>query len=79
LRATGRRRGASSVQVPRRNRGVTVISERFIKRAHELGLQVHVWVVDDETSARDLLEMGVDGLIADRIDVLRNALDGLSK
>jgi glycerophosphoryl diester phosphodiesterase len=79
LRATGRRRGASSVQVPVRNRGVTVISERFVRRAHELGLQVHVWVVDDETSARDLLELGVDGLIADRIDVLRMVLDEIQR
>jgi glycerophosphoryl diester phosphodiesterase len=78
-RATGRRRGASSVQVPLRNRGVTVISDRFIRRAHELGLEVHVWVVDDETSARDLLEMGADGLIADRIDVLRNVLDDMAQ
>ena len=79
VRATGRRRGASSVQVPLRNRGVTVISPRFVRRAHELGLQVHVWVVDDETSARDLLEMGVDGLIADRIDVLRVVLDEIEQ
>jgi len=70
VRSTGRRRGASSVQVPRRSRGVRVISERFVARAHQAGLQVHVWTIDDEQTVRELLDLGVDGLITDRIDVL---------
>ena len=74
VRLTGRRRGASSVQVPRRSRGVRVISERFVARAHEAGLQVHVWTIDDEQTIRALLDLGVDGLISDRIDVLADVL-----
>jgi len=66
------------VQVPRRSRGVTVISERFVSRAHDLGLQVHVWTVDDEASVRTLLDLGVDGLITDRIDVIRDVLDEIA-
>jgi glycerophosphoryl diester phosphodiesterase len=79
LRATGRRRGASSVQVPRRSRGFRVISERFVARAHEAGLQVHVWTIDDEETIRGLLELGVDGLISDRIDVLADVLARLDE
>ena len=60
---------------PVRSRGVRVVSARFVARAHELGLQVHVWTVDDEVSIRALLDLGVDGLITDRIDVLRDVLD----
>ncbi len=74
LQATGRRRGATSVQVPRRSRGLTVVTPRFVARAHALGLQVHVWTVDDDVSIRAVLELGVDGVISDRIDVLRDAL-----
>jgi glycerophosphoryl diester phosphodiesterase len=79
LRATGRRRGASSVQVPRRSRGVRVVSERFVTRAHEAGLQVHVWTIDDEQTIRALLDLGVDGLISDRIDVLADVLARLDE
>ncbi len=78
LRATGRRRGATSVQVPRHSRGIAVVTERFVSRAHDLGLQVHVWTVDDEASIRTLLDLGVDGLITDRIDVLRAVLDEIA-
>lgn len=74
LRAIGARRGASSVQVPWRSRGVTVVTPRFVQRAHALGLQVHVWTVDDEETIRVMLGYGVDGLITDRPDVLVRVL-----
>jgi glycerophosphoryl diester phosphodiesterase len=79
VRQTGRRRGASSVQVPRRSRGVRVISERFVTRAHEAGLHVHVWTIDDELTIRALLDLGVDGLLSDRIDVAADVLARLDE
>jgi len=72
--ALGRRRGASCVQVPWRSRGLTIVTPGFVRRAHSLGLQVHVWTVDDEPSIRALLGVGADGLIADQIDVLADVL-----
>ncbi len=77
LRSLGSRRGASSVQVPRSSRGFTVLTPGFVARAHALALQVHVWTVDDEASIRALLDLGVDGLISDRIDVLLGVLADL--
>jgi len=78
LQATGRRRGATSAQVPRRSRGLTVVTPGFVARAHALGLQVHVWTVDDDVSVRAVLGLGVDGVITDRIDVLREVLDQIA-
>ncbi|MFE7560253.1 glycerophosphodiester phosphodiesterase [Kitasatospora sp. NPDC057500] len=61
-------------QVPERHRGVRVVDRAFVRTAHRLGLQVHVWTVDDATRIRSLLDLGVDGIMADRIDVLRDVL-----
>ncbi|GAA2811708.1 glycerophosphodiester phosphodiesterase [Kitasatospora sp. CM 4170] len=61
-------------QVPERHLGVRVVDRAFVRAAHRLGLQVHVWTVDDPTRIRALLDLGVDGIMADRIDVLRDVL-----
>lgn len=74
LQALGKRRGGACVQVPVRSRRITVVTPGFVRRAHSLGLQVHVWTVDDPAEMRSLLDMGVDGLMSDRVDLLRDVL-----
>ena len=44
------------------------IDAAAVKAAHELGLRVVVWTVNDAIRAEQLLEMGVDGIITDRPD-----------
>jgi len=39
-----------------------------------IGLPVHVWTVNDERAMDTLLDLGVDGLITDRPEVLRTVL-----
>lgn len=68
------RRGASALQVPHRRRGVRILTRGLIRRAHALGLHVHAWVIDDPQEMHDLLDLGVDGLMTDRTDVLREVL-----
>jgi glycerophosphoryl diester phosphodiesterase len=63
---------AAAAQVPVRFGPVTVVDRRFVARAHRLGLQVHVWTIDDPAEMRRLLDLGVDGIMTDRIDVLRD-------
>jgi glycerophosphoryl diester phosphodiesterase len=62
------------LQVPERQRGITVVDERTVALAHERGLQVHVWTVNDPVDMRRLLDLGVDGLVTDRADLLRDVL-----
>ena len=63
-----------ALQVPHRLRGVTVVTERFVERAHAAGRPVHVWTVDEPDQMHHLLDLGVDGLMTDRTDVLRDVL-----
>lgn len=74
LAAPTRRTWAHAAQVPVRQGRITVTTPRFVARAHAVGLQVHVWTVDDPAEMHRLLDMGVDGLMTDRPAVLREVL-----
>ena len=63
-----------ALQVPARHRGVRVVTPVFVEQAHRAGRPLHVWVVDDPAEMSALLDLGVDGLITDRTDVLRDVL-----
>ncbi|MFL4472897.1 glycerophosphodiester phosphodiesterase [Paeniglutamicibacter sp. MACA_103] len=62
------------LQVPERRGPIRVVTQRFLDHAHAAGLQVHVWVVNDEPAMHRLLEMGVDGIMSDRADVLARVM-----
>jgi glycerophosphoryl diester phosphodiesterase len=50
--------------------GIPVVTDRFIRAAHSAGKLVHVWTVNRTAEMRLLLDMGVDGIITDRPDLL---------
>lgn len=66
--------GVPATQVPIRFGVVPVVDARFVRYAHRLGMQVHVWTVDDAPTMERLLDLGVDGIMTDRIEVLRDVL-----
>ena len=49
-------------------------TEALIEEAHAAGLTVIPYVVDDEATMRHLVRLGVDGLITNRPDLLREVL-----
>jgi glycerophosphoryl diester phosphodiesterase len=61
-------------QLPHRFAGVTVVDEAVLQVAHSGGREVHVWTVDDPAAMAGLLELGVDGILTDRPDLLRAVL-----
>lgn len=65
----------NAAQVPVRQGRLTVVTEAFIKRAHALGIMVHVWTIDDPEEMHRLLDLGVDGLMTDRPTVLRDVFE----
>ena len=65
---------AVAVQVPTSFRRLPIVTPRFIESAHGAGLEVHVWTIDDPTEMHRLLDLGVDGIMTDRPELLKDVL-----
>lgn len=73
---------APVLQVPAEHRvggrTVTLLTPGLVRRAHALGKHVHVWFHawsrEDAEEFHRLLDLGVDGIVADRVDVLADVL-----
>ena len=64
------RLGADCIQVPLRRGPVPIVTKRFVEAAHRARLAVHVWTINDEDTINELLDLGVDGVMSDRIRLL---------
>jgi glycerophosphoryl diester phosphodiesterase len=49
-------------------------SPALVERVHAMGRHVHVWTIDDAQEMHRLFDLGVDGIVSDRIDTLANVL-----
>lgn len=47
-----------------------------LNEAHDLGLQIFVWTPDEPSAMVRLIEMGVDGIITNRPDILKSLVRG---
>jgi glycerophosphoryl diester phosphodiesterase len=64
----------TALQVPHRRGRLPIVPAAFVRRAHRAGAQVHVWTIDERDEMEELIDLGVDGLITDRTDVLKDVL-----
>ncbi|WP_198664324.1 glycerophosphodiester phosphodiesterase family protein [Jiangella endophytica] len=62
------------VHVPLRWGRLPIFIDRLVEGAHDLGLRLIVWTVDDPATMHRLINAGVDGIITDRPDVLREVM-----
>jgi glycerophosphoryl diester phosphodiesterase len=52
------------------------VDRRLVTAVHRVGAHLHVWTVNEASEMRRLLDLGVDGIITDRPDLLNEVLDG---
>jgi glycerophosphoryl diester phosphodiesterase len=65
---------APFAHVPVKLGGVPIFVERLVAMSHDIGIRVVTWTVDEPVVMRRLLDAGVDAIITDRPDVLREVL-----
>lgn len=54
-----------ALQVPHFYEDIEVVTEAFVAAAHDVGMEVHVWTINDPQEMHALLDLGVDGLMSD--------------
>ena len=59
-----------ALQVPDRLRDTTLVTPELLARARGKNIKLHAWTVNEEARQRELVRMGVDGIMTDRPDQL---------
>lgn len=67
------RRAPEAYQMPYRVRGAA-LDRKFVDAAHLAGAHVHAWTVNEPADMARLLDVGVDGIVTDRPDLLNAVL-----
>jgi glycerophosphoryl diester phosphodiesterase len=64
----------SALQIPVEREGFKLDKKSLIKTAHQKNIAVHYWTINDEEKMKELIDLGVDGIITDRPDLLVKVL-----
>lgn len=51
------------------------LDRKYVDAIHAAGAQVHAWTVNDARTMHRLLDLGVDGIVTDRPDVLNEVIE----
>jgi glycerophosphoryl diester phosphodiesterase len=64
-----------ALQVPASQGDLVVVDAPFVEVAHDMGVAVHVWTINDRDEMARLVDLGVDGIITDLPTTLVGVLD----
>src|SRR5690606_23149318 len=67
-------RDIDAVQIPEHHAGIRVLTPGLLRAAHSLGVEVHVWTVNEPETMQRLVDAGVDGIVTDRADLALKAV-----
>ncbi|CAA9463557.1 MAG: Glycerophosphoryl diester phosphodiesterase [uncultured Rubrobacteraceae bacterium] len=66
----------NALQVPVESGGRRIVTRRFIEAAHNRGVRVDVWTIDEPEEMRRLLDLGADVIMTNRPEVVDRVLRG---
>ena len=64
-----------AMQIPPEFRGSSVVTPSFVQAIHRKGMVLHVWTVNDPQKMKQLMDLGVDGIISDFPDRLLKLIE----
>ncbi|MHA1289257.1 MAG: glycerophosphodiester phosphodiesterase [Candidatus Thorarchaeota archaeon] len=64
-----------SFAVPMKSGPLKVVTKKFVRKAHELNIAVHVWTINNQPTMDLLLDLGVDGIFTDNPKLLKQVLE----
>ena len=73
-RDTGYRPPGDALQVPPEYQSWKLVTPEIVNAAHRMGIEVHVWTVNEVAEMAAMLDLGVDGIITDYAARLRSVL-----
>ncbi|MEO8605402.1 MAG: glycerophosphodiester phosphodiesterase, partial [bacterium] len=65
-----------ALQVPPAHEDIEIVTPAFVTAAHRVGLEVHVWTINDPAEIDRLLDLGVDGVMSDFPGLVASAVAG---
>lgn len=66
-------RDLDALQIPEHYGALRVLTPALLKAAHDHGVEVDVWTVNETEDMHRLVEFGVDGIVTDRADLALKA------
>jgi len=53
---------------------IALTTKQLVDHAHEIGLHVHVWTINDAADMHKLIDLGVDGIMTDTLQTLKTVM-----
>ncbi|WP_245604780.1 glycerophosphodiester phosphodiesterase [Paucisalibacillus globulus] len=64
-----------ALQIPTEDSNINLMDKKLIRGAHNRGMDVHYWTINDPETMQELIDLGVDGIMTDRPDLLMELID----
>jgi glycerophosphoryl diester phosphodiesterase len=71
----GHRSDGKALQIPVAFNGIDLVTAESVRAAHDRGLEMHVWTVNDRDEMERLIRLDVDGIISDFPAIARQVVD----
>lgn len=65
----------NALQIPTEDSNINLMDRKLIRGAARKGMEIHYWTINDPETMQELIELGADGIITDRPDILLDLLN----